>query len=65
MGWFWNDYIKPKYGDKAKPCYTDTDTLIAHMKTESVYADIAGEQRFYTSTYEVQIPLPMGEYKKK
>ena len=22
---FWRDYAKPKYGDRAKLCYTDTD----------------------------------------
>ena len=28
---FWYDYIKPMYGDKAKLCYTDTDTLVIHI----------------------------------
>ena len=25
---FWYDYFKPKYGDRAKLCYTDTDHFI-------------------------------------
>ena len=58
---FCYDYIKPKYGGKAKLCYTDTDSVIVHIKTEDIYTDIAGdcETRFDTSNYEVQRPLPM------
>ena len=28
---FWYDYIKPKYGDKAKLCYMDTDSFVIHI----------------------------------
>ena len=31
---FWYDYIKPKYQDRAKLCYMDTDSFIIHIKTE-------------------------------
>ena len=36
---FWYNHIKRKYGDRAKLCYTDTDSLIIEIETEDVYAD--------------------------
>ena len=62
---FWYDYIKPKYSDKSKLCYIDTDTFIVLIKTEDIYKDISEdvEKRFGTSNYEVGRPLPMGKDK--
>ena len=50
---FWYDYIKPKYGDKARLCYMDTDSLIIYIETEDFYKGIANnvEERFDTSNY--------------
>ena len=31
---FWYDYVKPKYGKKAKLCYMDTDSFIVYIKTD-------------------------------
>ena len=28
---FWYDYIKPKYKDKAKLCYMDTDSFVINI----------------------------------
>ena len=40
---FWYDYVKPKYQDKAKLCYMDTDSLIIYIKTEDFYEDIVDD----------------------
>ena len=40
---FWYDYVKPKYGEKAKLCYMDTDSFIFHVKTDDIYKDIVGD----------------------
>ena len=37
---FWYDYIKPKYKDKARLCYMDTDSFVIHIETEDFYEDI-------------------------
>ena len=63
---FWYDYMKPKYGNKVKLCYMDTDSFIMNIKTNDFYEDIARdvENRFDTSNYEVNRPLPTGKNKK-
>ena len=38
---FHYDYIKPKYEDRAKLLFTDTDSLCYEIKTEDVYEDIS------------------------
>ena len=59
---FWYDYIKPKYQDKAKLCYMDTDSFVIHIKTEDLYEDIAYDVEKWsdTSNDEVDRPLPIG-----
>ena len=65
---FWYDYIKPKFGDKARLCYMDTNSLIIYIKTEEFYKDITDdvERLFDTSNYDEkdEIPLPIGKNKK-
>ena len=63
---FWYDYIKQKYGDKARLCYTDTDSFITYIKTEDFHKDIANdvERWFDTSNYDTKKPLQTGVNKK-
>ena len=63
---FWYDYMKKKYGDMVKLCYMDTKSLIMNIKTKDIYKDIARdvEERFDTSNYDVDRPLPKGKNKK-
>ena len=33
---FWYDYVKPKYGKKAKFCYMDINSFIVLIKTDDI-----------------------------
>ena len=59
---FWYDYMKPKYNDNVKLCYMDTDNFVMNIKTKDFYKDCAKDvqDRFDTSNYEVNRPLPTG-----
>ena len=65
---FWYEYIKPKYGDRAKLCYRDTGSVIIYIITEDCFLDISddAERWFDTSNYDEndKIPLPIGRNKK-
>ena len=65
---FWYDYFKPKDGDRAKLCYTDTDSFIIHIITEDFFEDISNdvEACYDTSNYDEndKRPLPIGKNKK-
>ena len=63
---FWFDYMKPKYNNDVKLCYMDTDSFIMNIKANDFYKNIANdvENRFDTSNYEVNRPLPTGKNKK-
>ena len=65
---FWYDYIKLKYGDKARLCYMDSDSFIIYIETEDFYEDIANDvdKWFDTKNYDKndKRPLPIGKNKK-
>ena len=51
---FWYDCMKPKYGNRVKLCYMDTDSFVINIKTNDFYKDIADdvEKIFDTLNYE-------------
>ena len=51
---FWYQYLKPKYGDKAKLCYADTDGFTIHITTEDFFEDISNDVELWydTSNYD-------------
>ena len=65
---FYYNYIKPKYGNKAKLLLTDTDSLMYEMETEDFYKDISGDvaAKFDTSNFPKDYPsgIPTGYNKK-
>ena len=68
---FWYDYIKPKYGDRAKLCYTDTNSFAVYIKTEDFFEDISDDDDdvkrwFDTSNFDENYkrPILIGEDKK-
>ena len=65
---FHYNYIKPKYTNKAKLLFTDTDSLLYEIETEDFYKDISGDvkNRFDTSDYPQNHPsgIPTGINKK-
>ena len=42
------DYVKPKYGEKAKLCYMDTESFIVYIK-----------QMIYLRTFEKMLKLDL------
>ena len=65
---FWYDYVKPKYKEKAKLCYMDTDSFVINIFTEDFFEDINNdiERWFDTSNYDKndKRPLKTGINKK-
>ena len=57
-------YIKPKYGNRAKLLFTDTDSLFYEIETEDFYKDISKDvkDKFDTSNYPENHPsgIPTG-----
>ena len=63
---FWYDFTKSKFESSAKLCYMDTDSFVINIKTKYFYKDRAMDvkERFDTSNYIYNRPLPIGVNKK-
>ena len=64
---FHYNYIKPKYVDKAKLLFTDTDSLAYEIETEDFYEDIKDDVKklFDTSNYPENHPIIQSGLNKK
>ena len=60
-------FIKPKYGEKAKLLFTDTDSLMYEIETDDFYQDIKGdvESKFDTSNFVKDHPSGIQGKNKK
>ena len=58
---FWFEYIKPKYKEKTKLCYMDTDSFVINIFTEDLFEDINNdvERWFDTSNYDKNDKRPL------
>ena len=62
---FHYDVIKRQYNNDATLCFTDTDSLLYHIKTEDIYHDMAAQLNLYdTSDYPQDHPLHSTTNKK-
>ena len=62
---FYYNHLKKNYDDKIRLLYTDTDSLIVHVQTEDIYADMQANISDYdTSNYPADHPLFSNTNKK-
>ena len=55
------NYVKPKYNQKTKLCYMDTDSFVVQIKTKDVYEDIG---KIVEKRFELERLLPKVKNKK-
>ena len=62
---FHYQYIVKKYGQSAKLCFTDTDSLTYHIQTDDIYQDMkADAELFDLSNFKKDSPFYSGDNRK-
>ena len=63
---FWYDYLRSKYGEKAKLCCMDTDSSLVYVRAENTSSEISKDFQtsFDISNYKLDKPLAKGKNKK-
>ena len=61
---FHYNYIKPKYGNKAKLLFTDTDSFMYEIETEDFYKDISGDVKI-DSIRAITQKITLQEYQQE
>ena len=51
---FWYDYLNPKYGDKVKLCYMDTDSFIFKVGRDDFYKDTLPDLNKHYDTSKIK-----------
>jgi hypothetical protein len=55
---FFYEFLKPRYGDRVKLCYMDTDSFTLLIKTNDIYSDIKENlSKFDTSNFSPNNPF--------
>ena len=65
---FYYDYLKPKYNDKAKLLYMDSDSFVLQIEAEDFFEDIKNDIHDWLDTSKylklLDLPLEYGVNKK-
>lgn len=64
---FYYNFMKPKYGENVEMLYTDTDSFMLNVKTDSFYTDMVADidERYDTSDYPLNNVYGIEQKNKK